>query len=52
MFNCSTATFKDSCGCTVLDTPESKEMTEPIDWWAKLPAEVAGVSEDLNCCGA
>ena len=26
-----------------------KEMTELIDWWAKLPAEVAGVSEDLNC---
>ena len=35
--------------CTVLDTPESKEMTEQIDWWAKQPAQAGCVSEDLKC---
>ena len=35
--------------CTVLDIPESKEMTEQIDWPAKQPSQAACVPEDLKC---
>ena len=34
MCQCSTPTFERSYGSTVLDMPESKEMTEQIDWLA------------------
>ena len=34
---------------TVLDVPESKEITEQIDWRAKQPSQAACVSEDLKC---
>ena len=30
----STSTFVKSCGCTALDIPEWREMTEQIDWRA------------------
>ena len=36
-------------GCTVLDMPESKEMTEQIDWLANQPSQAGCVSEDLKC---
>ena len=36
-------------GRTVLDMPESKEMTEQIDRQAKQPLQAACVSEDLKC---
>ena len=32
MLEKSTSTYKDSCGSTVLDMLESKEITEQIDW--------------------
>ena len=47
-----TSTFKNSCGCTAMDMPEWREMTEQIDWWAKQPSQVACFSEDLKCWGA
>ena len=31
----STSTVENSCGCTVLDMPEKREMTKQIDWRAK-----------------
>ena len=45
----STCTFEKSCGCTVLDMPESKEMTEQVDWRAKQPSQVAYFLEELKC---
>ena len=33
----STSTFEEYCGCTVVDMPELKEMTEQIDWREKQP---------------
>ena len=41
--------FENSCGCTTLDMPEWREMTEQIDWRAKQPPQVAFFSEDLKC---
>ena len=35
MCQCGTSTFENSCGCTALDMPESREMTEQTDWRAK-----------------
>ena len=35
MWQCSTLIFKYSCGSSVLDVVESREMTEQTDWWAK-----------------
>ena len=35
-------------GCTVLDMPESKEMTEQKDWRAKQPSQAGYVSADLK----
>ena len=32
---CSAFTLEGSCGCTILDMPESREITEQIDWRAK-----------------
>ena len=52
MCQCPTSTFKNSCGCTVLDTPEWREMTEQTDCMAKQPSQVACISEDLKCQGA
>ena len=40
---------KKSYGCTVLDMPESKEMTEQIDWQATQPSQAVYVSEYLKC---
>ena len=37
MCQCSTSTFEKSYRCTVLDMPESKQMTAQIDWRAKQP---------------
>ena len=34
----STSTFENFCGCTGLDMPEWREMTEQIDWRAKQPS--------------
>ena len=48
MCQCSTSTFEESCRCTVLDMPKSKEMTERIDWWSKQPSQAACVKEDLK----
>ena len=46
---CLTYIFKNSCGCTALDMPEWREMTEQIDWRAKQSSQVAYISEDLKC---
>ena len=46
------STFRNSCGCSSLDMPESKEMTEQIDQWAKQQSQVVYISEDLKCWGA
>ena len=35
---CSTSAFENVCGCTALDMPKLKEMTEQIDCWAKQPS--------------
>ena len=35
----STATFEDTCRCTVMDILESREMTWQIDWQAKQPSQ-------------
>ena len=51
MCQCSTSTFEDSpCECTVLvDMPESRDVTEQINWRGKKqPSQVACVSEDLK----
>ena len=37
MCQCSTSIFEESYGYTAMDMPESKEMTEQIDWRAKQP---------------
>ena len=42
----STSTFENSCGCTALNMPERREMTEQIDWQAEQPSQV--VSEMLR----
>ena len=34
--------------CTVLDMPESNEMTEQIDWREKQPSQASCVAEDLK----
>ena len=34
---------------SVLDMPESKKMTEQIDWRAQQPPQAGYVSEDLKC---
>ena len=46
------SSFENTCGCTALDMPEWREMTEQIDCRAKQPSHVACVSEDLKCWGA
>ena len=51
MWQCSTSTFEDSCGCTALDMLESREMTEQTDWREKSKSQVVCVSEDLKCWG-
>ena len=33
--------FKDPCGCTVLDMLESSEITKKTDWWTKPRSQVA-----------
>ena len=43
MCQCLTFTSEDSCGHVVLDMPESREMTEQIDWWAKQPGMSSGL---------
>ena len=48
----STSTFENSCGCTALDIPEWREMTDQTDWRAKQPSQVVCFSEDLQCWGA
>ena len=48
MCQCSTSTFKNSCGCTAQDLPEWREMTEHTDWWAKQPSQVSCISENLS----
>ena len=48
----STSTSENSCGCTALDMPEWREITEQTDWWAKQPSEFACFSEDLKCWAA
>ena len=50
--SCSTATFENSCRCTVLDTPEWRETTQQMDWRAKRPTQLTRVTEDLKCWGA
>ena len=47
---CLTSTF-DNCGCTALDMPERREMTEQIDGRAQQlsVSQMACVSEDLQC---
>ena len=35
VYQCSTSTFEDSRECTVLDMPESVEMTVQMDWREK-----------------
>ena len=40
MCQCLSSTFEKSYGCTVLDMPDSKEITEQIDWRAKQPSHV------------
>ena len=55
MFQWSTSTFENFCGCTALDMPEWREMSsgnDQLDWRAKRPSQVACVSEDLKCWGA
>ena len=47
-----TSIFETSYGCTALDMPQWREMTEQIDWRAKQLSQVTCVSEDLKCCGA
>ena len=44
-----TSTFENSCGCTALDMPEWREMTEQVDRWAKQPSQVTYFLEDLKC---
>ena len=41
-----------SCGCTALDMPEWRKMTQQTDWQAKQPSQVACFAEDLKCWGA
>ena len=41
--------LEKSFGCTVLNMPESKGMTEQIDWRAKQSSQAGCVSEDLKC---
>jgi len=48
----SISTFENSCGCTALDIPEWREMTEQTDWREKQPSQVACFSEDLKWWGA
>ena len=43
-----TSTFEESCGCTVLDMPEQREMTEQIDWRAKQPSQKILSVEELE----
>ena len=45
----STSTFENSCGCTALDIPEWREMTERIDWREKQPSQATHTLEDLMC---
>ena len=52
MCQCSTSTFERSYGCTVLDMPESKEMTEQTrqtGGQSNRQRQVAYISEDLKC---
>ena len=44
----STSTFEDSCGCTVLHMPETREMTEQIEWGGGGSSGYR-VSKDLKC---
>ena len=48
---CSTTTFEDCCGTTVLDMLGSREMTEQTEWQAKQLPQAACTS-DLKCWGA
>ena len=45
----STSTFENPCGCTALDTPESRGMTKQRDWRANQPSQVVSISEDVTC---
>ena len=49
MHQWSTSTFINSCGCTTLDMPERRDMTEQTDWRTKQPSQVACFSENLKC---
>ena len=48
----ATSTCENSCGCTALDMPEWREMTEQIQLRAKQPSQMACFPEDLKCWGA
>ena len=50
MYRWSTSTFENFCGCTALDMPECREITERIDRLAAQQSQVACVWEDLKCC--
>ena len=39
---------KNPVGVAVLDMPESKEMTQQIDWRAKQPLQAACVSKERS----
>ena len=52
MWQWSTSTFENSCGCTALDVPEWRETPEQREWREKQFSQVACVSEDLKCWGA
>ena len=41
-----------TCGCTAMNMPQWREMTEQVRWWAKQPSQVTCFSEDLKCWGA
>ena len=46
MCQLSTSTFENSCGCTALDMPEWREMTEQVDWRENQPSQMACILED------
>ena len=52
MYQCSTSTFGNLCGCTDLNMLEWMEMAKQIGWQAKQPSQMLCVSEDLTCWGA
>lgn len=40
---------QDCCGCSDLDMPELREITETTDWRAKQPLQMSYLSEDMKC---